>query len=29
MYVCLYIYKTSIKMNVASDEGNSRNEIKH
>ena len=29
MYVCIYIYKTSIKINVASDEGNSRNEIKH
>ena len=32
--ICIYIYidylkKTSIKINVATDEGNSRNEIEH
>ena len=28
-YSCDYLKKTSIKINVATDEGNSRNEIEH
>ena len=33
MYICIYTYdylkKISIKINVATDEGNNRNEIEH
>ena len=29
LHSCDYLKKTSIKINVATDEGNSRNEIEH